>query len=65
MRMRVHQMKWLSWLWRAIEQVIGGGAYEHYREHLRMRHPEAKMPSEREFYLSCLNERYSRPNRCC
>jgi len=58
-------MKILSRWWRVLAQVMGEGDYARYCDHVRIRHPNRKLPSEKEFYLSRLNERYSRPTRCC
>jgi uncharacterized short protein YbdD (DUF466 family) len=52
-------------LWRILQDVSGESAYARYCEHLRCRHPEAPLPTEREFYLTRLEERYARPERCC
>ncbi len=58
-------MKWLLRLYQALGQVLGEGDYARYCEHVRTRHPDARLPTEKEFYLSRLRERYSRPTRCC
>ncbi len=54
-------MKW----WNFLGQVMGEGEYARYCEHLRSKHPELKIPSAGEFYISRLDEKYSRPSRCC
>lgn len=46
-------------------QIMGEGEYLRYCEHLRSRHPERSLPTAEEFYVSRMNEKYSRPNRCC
>ncbi len=58
-------MKRLSRLWRILGLVMGEGEYGRYCAHLRARHTELKIPSERDFYLQRLKEKYSRPTRCC
>ena len=50
---------------RAMELIMGACDYTRYCEHLRLRHPDLRRPTEKEFYLSRLNEKYSRPSRCC
>jgi uncharacterized short protein YbdD (DUF466 family) len=40
--------------------------YRCYVAHLRERHPERAVPTEREFYEEFLRARYADgPNRCC
>ncbi len=51
--------------WHLLGQVMGEGEYARYCEHLKIRHPERMLPSAAEFYVARLNEKYSRPNRCC
>jgi len=58
-------MKILMRWWKALGQVMGEGDYARYCEHMRTRHPGVRVPTQKEFYLSRLNERYSRPSRCC
>jgi uncharacterized short protein YbdD (DUF466 family) len=58
-------MKFLLKVWNMLGQVMGEGEYLRYCEHVRTRHPERKLPTAAEFYVSRLNEKYSRPNRCC
>jgi uncharacterized short protein YbdD (DUF466 family) len=58
-------MKRLLHWWRVFAQVMGEQDYARYCAHLRARHPHLSVPTEKEFYLSRLNERYSRPTRCC
>ncbi len=59
------QMKTLKKLHDMLREAIGETAYQRYCEHMRARHPERQVPTEKEFYLSRLSEKYSRPNRCC
>jgi uncharacterized short protein YbdD (DUF466 family) len=54
----------LRW-WKILGQIMGEGDYARYCEHLRFRHPEVRIPTETEFYLARLEEKYSRLNRCC
>ncbi len=44
---------------------MGEGEYARYCEHVISKHPGMKIPTAGEFYISRLNEKYSRPNRCC
>jgi uncharacterized short protein YbdD (DUF466 family) len=54
-------VKW----WRMLGQIMGEGEYARYCEHIRSKHPDRTVPTPEEFYVSRLNEKYSRPNRCC
>jgi uncharacterized short protein YbdD (DUF466 family) len=58
-------MRILIKIWNALGQVMGEGEYRRYCEHIKARHPERKLPTAHEFYVSRLNEKYSRPTRCC
>jgi len=58
-------MRLLRKWWFMLGQVMGEGEYLRYCEHLKSKHPEQPLPTPGEFYLSRLNEKYSRPNRCC
>jgi len=58
-------MKRLLRWYQALGKVLGEGDYARYCDHVRARHPDAKLPTEKEFYLSRLSEKYSRPTRCC
>ena len=52
-------------LWRSLQELAGENAYRKYCEHTHARHPERPLPTEEEFYLERLAEKYARPNRCC
>ena len=58
-------MKLIRKCWHLLGQVMGEGEYARYCEHLRSKHPDKAVPTAKEFYVSRLNEKYSRPNRCC
>jgi uncharacterized short protein YbdD (DUF466 family) len=50
----------------AIRRILGMPDYQRYLAHLRERHPERPVPSEREYYEEFLRARYADgPNRCC
>jgi len=50
----------------AILRLLGMPDYEAYVAHLRTRHPERQVPSEREFFEQYLRYRYeSGATRCC
>jgi uncharacterized short protein YbdD (DUF466 family) len=51
--------------WNLLGQIMGEGEYARYCEHMRVKHPGRSVVSAAEFYVSRLNEKYSRPNRCC
>ncbi len=53
----------LSWWWRG---VVGADAYERYVAHLRAHHPEAPIPTERQFWKDKYAEMDRNPQtRCC
>ncbi len=58
-------MRYLRLLRKILAEVTGEADYARYCDHLRARHPERRLPTEREFYLARLEEKYSRPSRCC
>ena len=50
----------------ALRSITGMPDYAAYVEHLRIVHPEAPVPNEREYYDAYLKGRYeSGPTRCC
>ena len=58
-------MNRLKKCWQILEQLIGEGEYARYCAHLRARHPDRPLPSAAEYYRSRMEEKYTRPNRCC
>lgn len=53
----------LSWWWRG---VVGADAYERYVAHLRAHHPDAQIPTERQFWKDKYREMDRQPTmRCC
>ena len=58
-------MKWLRIVRKVLAELTGEADYGRYCAHLRARHPEMGLPSETEFFLGRLEEKYSRPTRCC
>jgi hypothetical protein len=53
----------LRGLWHFIRESAGENDYEHYRTRALAR---GESPAEAaEFYISRLEHKYSRPNRCC
>ena len=50
---------------RILQDFSGESAYARYCEHVRSKQPEAPLPTERDFYLTRLQEKYARPERCC
>ncbi|MGN6391543.1 MAG: CstA-like transporter-associated (seleno)protein [Gemmatimonadales bacterium] len=49
-----------------MRRIAGMPDYAAYVEHLRRRHPERPVPSEREFYDEYVRARYEGgPTRCC
>ena len=56
----------LDRLLRAVRRVAGMPDYRAYVTHLRQRHPEVAIPTEREYYEDFLRTRYeSGTTRCC
>jgi uncharacterized short protein YbdD (DUF466 family) len=56
-------MPWIKRLWEMARELVGDRAYERYAAGCRRR-GEAPL-SPREFYLSQLQRKYTRPSRCC
>jgi uncharacterized short protein YbdD (DUF466 family) len=52
-------------LWRGLRALLGDDAYERYLSHRQDRHPGAATLDRRTFYLSELDRRWTRINRCC
>jgi uncharacterized short protein YbdD (DUF466 family) len=50
----------------ALRRIVGMPDYQSYLEHLRRKHPECTVPSEREYFDQYVAARYSGgPTRCC
>jgi uncharacterized short protein YbdD (DUF466 family) len=50
----------------AIRKISGMPDYEAYLEHFRRFHPDAQLPTERQFYADFVQARYGDgPTRCC
>ncbi len=47
----------------AIQRVLGGSSYEHYRE--RIRKTGGEPLTQEQFYLESLKRRYTGVSRCC
>jgi uncharacterized short protein YbdD (DUF466 family) len=58
-------MRYLVKIWNMFGQIMGEGEYLRYCEHMKSKHPERELQTAAEFYVTRLNEKYSRPNRCC
>ena len=52
-------------LWRGLRALLGDDAYERYLAHRNELHPGAPTLGRRAFYLSELDRRWTRINRCC
>ena len=48
-----------------LKRLLGMPDYQRHVAHLRARHPERTVPSEREFYDEFLRARYDGVSRCC
>nr|WP_277628322.1 YbdD/YjiX family protein [Arsenicicoccus dermatophilus] len=56
-------MRTARWYWRG---VTGADAYERYVAHLTREHPDAPVPSEREFWRQKYADQERHPtSRCC
>jgi len=51
-------------VWQGLREWSGDSAYEKYRKCAARRGLENPL-SPTEFYVEQLNQKYSRPNRCC
>ena len=58
-------MERLRRLWSLVLELTGDSDYARYCRSMRVREPDRPLPTEREFYLARLDEKYARPNRCC
>ncbi len=58
-------MRFIKAAWKIVMELAGEADYARYCAHLRAHHPEKALPTEREFFLKRLEEKYSRPSRCC
>ncbi|MBZ5499810.1 MAG: YbdD/YjiX family protein [Acidobacteriia bacterium] len=59
------KMRFLHAVWKILAELTGEADYPRYCAHLRARHPGQRVPSKREFFLMRLEEKYTRPTRCC
>jgi uncharacterized short protein YbdD (DUF466 family) len=51
--------------WRGLREWCGDSAYERYLASPATRTNPSQALTRTEFYVSQLNRKYSRPNRCC
>jgi uncharacterized short protein YbdD (DUF466 family) len=59
-------LRWLAGLLGTLRRLAGMPDYSAHVEHLQRCHPEAPIPSEREFYDDFVRARYGDgPTRCC
>lgn len=52
-------------LWQGIREWCGDNAYERYVQAQKASTDKSCLLTPAEFYVERLNQRYSRPNRCC
>lgn len=74
---RAGSREWLAWAWDASVRVVrgirwyvanlmGDSAYATYVAHQRRRHPDAPVPTEREFWRQRMADQDRNPGaRCC
>lgn len=49
-----------------VHSIMGDNAYQHYVSHLRVHHPDAPVPTERQFWIDKHAEAERNPKtRCC
>lgn len=58
-------MKFLRAVWIMLTELSGEADYQRYCAHMRDRHPDQEIPSAKEFFRARLEEKYTRPSRCC
>jgi uncharacterized short protein YbdD (DUF466 family) len=59
-------LEWLEQFLSTLRQVAGMPDYAAHVEHLREKHPEHVVPSERQYYDDFIRARYGDgPTRCC
>ena len=51
-------------LWQGLREWCGDAAYENYRK-CALRAGRKEVLSREQFYVEQLNQKYSRPSRCC
>jgi len=59
----VKARNFLEQIWEIAREMFGDNAYERYVDHLRAQGIEPL--TAKEFYVSQLQRKYSRPCRCC
>jgi uncharacterized short protein YbdD (DUF466 family) len=55
----------LNDLWLGVREWCGDSAYDRYVEAQQKASSKNRLLTPAEFYVERLNNRYSRPNRCC
>ena len=58
-------MRFLRAVWTVLTELSGDADYRRYCAHLRRHHPDREIPTAKEFFLTRLEEKYTRPSRCC
>lgn len=58
-------MRYLRMIRRILAELTGEADYARYCAHLRTHHPEQKVATELEFFLTRMDQKYTRPSRCC
>ena len=62
----VSRSEWFGRAMATLRRIVGMPDYASYIEHLRRKHPDCAVPSEREFFDQYVAARYSGgPTRCC
>lgn len=62
--MRIIKVLRAVWWW--LGELVGEREYEKYVAHMRARHPERAIPTEREYFRQRYAERDANPGaRCC
>ncbi len=60
-----HAADCLRRAWEFLRRLCGDDAYERYRDHQALRHPDAPLMSRREFCADENRRKWSGVSRCC
>ena len=60
-----HAVNHLRRIWECLRRISGDDAYERYRAHQALRHPDAPLMTRREFCADEERRKWSGVSRCC
>jgi uncharacterized short protein YbdD (DUF466 family) len=58
-------MRYPQMIRRILAELSGEAAYARYCAHLGTHHPKEEVPTAREFFLTRMEQEYTRPSHCC